>query len=88
MKNNNYIAVNDEIVHELYITVTDEIVHKYVTVRTKLFNILSQIDNNKAIKESNCQSEEEFEDTKGVIRILKSKMDRQHNGKEKEQKDK
>ena len=34
-------------------------------------------------------SEEEFEDTKGVIRIRKSKKDRQHNGqKEKGQKNK
>jgi hypothetical protein len=33
--------------------------------------------------------EEEFEDTKGLIRIRKSKKDRQHNGqKEKRQKDK
>jgi len=27
------------------------------------------------------EASEEFEDTKGVIRIRKSKMDRQHNGK-------
>jgi hypothetical protein len=29
---------------------------------------------------SNLLLEEEFEDTKGVIRIRKSKKDRQHNG--------
>ena len=30
--------------------------------------------------------EEEFEDTKGVIRIRKSKKDRQHNGEKKDDK--
>ena len=30
-----------------------------------------------------CFTEEEFEDTKGVIRIRKSKKDRQHNSKQK-----
>jgi hypothetical protein len=30
--------------------------------------------------------QEEFEDTKGVIRIRKSKKDRQHNGKKKDKK--
>ena len=33
-------------------------------------------------------SKEEFEDTKGVIRIRKAKKDRQHNGQKKVQKDK
>ena len=32
------------------------------------------------------RSQEEFEDTKGVIRIRKSKKDRQHNGQEKKDK--
>ena len=33
-----------------------------------------------------CLIQEEFEDTKGVIRICKSKKDRQHNGQQKGQK--
>jgi hypothetical protein len=38
---------------------------------------------------SSCPSKEEFEYTKGVIRIRKSKIDRQPNGqKNKDQKDK
>jgi hypothetical protein len=35
---------------------------------------------------SNSQTEEEFEDTKGVIIICKSKKNRQHNGQEKKDK--
>jgi hypothetical protein len=32
--------------------------------------------------------QEKFEDTKGIIRICKSKKDRQHNGRKKGQRDK
>ena len=35
---------------------------------------------------NNCLIQEEFEDTKGVIRICKSKKDRQHNGQQKKYK--
>jgi len=34
------------------------------------------------------EGQEEFEDTKGIIRSRKSKNDRQHNGQKKGQKDK
>ena len=34
----------------------------------------------------NAVDDEEFEDTKGVIRISKSKKDRQHNGQKKKEK--
>ena len=36
---------------------------------------------------NNCLIQEEFEDNKGVIRICKSKKDRQHNDKKKKDKE-
>jgi hypothetical protein len=53
----------------------------------KLANFKSTIDADKSsytIQLSpNCNIEEEFEDTKGIIRIRKSKKDRQHDGQKK-----
>jgi hypothetical protein len=51
---------------------------KLFTHQTSLYSILVNLGNWK----------EEFEDTKGVIRIRISRKNRQHNGKKKGQKDK
>jgi type III secretory pathway component EscU len=49
--------------------------------RTKELTML-----NKTLKDTKDNIQEEFKDTKGVIRIRKSKKDRQHNGQKKKYK--